>query len=152
MVSSNPAIEFRLIPFGTPDYQQALDLRHFVLRKPLNLSFGQDQINKEAADYHLGAFFKAHLAGCIVLSAYPGDTIKFRQMAIDKTHQGQGIGKALLQEAESIAKAEGFTTIFLHARRAVSGFYEHMGYTREGDFFKEVTIWHIKMTKKLTAT
>ncbi len=143
------AIQFRLIAFGTPDYQQSLDLRHALLRKPLGLAFEPKQIKEEYADYHLGAFLNDKLIGCMVLSPDNFDTIKFRQMAIDEDYQGLGIGKSLSLKAESIVQAEGYSAVFLHAREHVQGFYEQLGYNTQGDFFTEVTIPHIKMVKKL---
>jgi len=41
--------------------------------------------------------------------------------------------------------------MFLHARDTAVGFYEKRGYVREGDFFLEVSLPHITMTKSLIA-
>jgi len=41
------------------------------------------------------------------------DTIEIKNIAVDTKHQGQGIGKLLLRDAISRAKAKGFKTIVI---------------------------------------
>ena len=76
-------------------------------------------------------------------------TVRLRQMAVMNDLQGKGIGKALMQFAENLARDRGYKKITMHARRDASGFYEKMGYRRIGDEFKEITIPHYVMEKEL---
>lgn len=143
-------IQIALVGYNTPEYQKTLQLRNNLLRVPLGLSFEEDQLKAEAHDYHLAAYFSDFLIGCLVLTPYTDDRIKMRQMAIDYSHQGYGIGKMIVYKAEELAHQLGYTTIFLHARVHVKAFYEKMGYEAMGPYFKEVTLWHIRMEKAIS--
>ena len=76
-------------------------------------------------------------------------TCRLRQMAVINKLQGKGIGRALMQFAENIARDRGFKKITMHARKSAIGFYERLGYNVSGDEFKEVTISHYVMEKNL---
>src|SRR5436309_502323 len=64
---------------------------------------------------------------------------------------GKGVGKGLVLAAESFCAQLGATDIVLNARQPVVPFYEALGYQALGSVFYEVTIPHLKMTKKLDA-
>ena len=143
-------IQISVVSYNTPEYQKTLQLRQKLLRAPLGLSFSEDQLKTEAHDYHLAAYIVGSLVGCVILTPYTDDQIKMRQMAIDYTYQGYGIGKMMAYKAEELAYQQGYTTIFLHARAHVKAFYEKMGYDAIGPYFEEVTLWHIQMEKKIS--
>jgi predicted GNAT family N-acyltransferase len=75
--------------------------------------------------------------------------IKMRQLAVRESYQGKGVGRELVNYAESFAKGRGNEEIVLHARETVRGFYEKLGYEAEGDSFIEVGLPHLAMRKKL---
>lgn len=70
-------------------------------------------------------------------------------MAVLNDLQGQGLGKALLQFAENVARDRGYQRITMHARKNAAGFYEKLGYKVKGDEFIEITIPHYVMEKSL---
>ena len=70
-------------------------------------------------------------------------------MAVLNDLQGKGIGRALMNFAENIARDRGYKIISMHARINAVGFYEKMGYKIASDQFTEVTIPHYVMEKKL---
>ena len=72
-----------------------------------------------------------------------------RQVAVSPRAQGQGIGRALTEFAEDLARRRGFSRMTLHARAIAVPFYEKLGYQRVGDEFEEVTIPHWSMQKAL---
>lgn len=76
-------------------------------------------------------------------------TVRLRQMAVINDLQGKGIGKALMQFAENLARDRGYKKISMHARKNATGFYEKMGYVKVGNEFEEITIPHYLMQKKL---
>ena len=84
----------------------------------------------------------------MLLEEKPGQA-RLRQMAVLNDLQGKGIGRALMNFAENIARDRGFRTICMHARSNAVGFYEKVGYRIVGDQFMEVTIPHYVMEKKL---
>jgi GNAT superfamily N-acetyltransferase len=63
--------------------------------------------------------------------------------------QGKGIGRALMQFAENLARDHGYRTLTMHARKNAVGFYEKMGYRVKGPEFLEVSIPHYEMEKEL---
>ena len=76
-------------------------------------------------------------------------TARLRQMAVINDLQGKGIGKALMQFAENLARDRGFRKLTMHARKNAIGFYEKLGYRCVGDEFVEITIPHYIMEKDL---
>ena len=76
-------------------------------------------------------------------------TVQLRQMAVRNQLQGKGIGRALMEFAETIARDTGFREISMHARSSSSGFYERLGYKIDGDEFIKLSIAHILMKKRI---
>lgn len=139
----------KLIDHGTKEYQQMIRLRIDILRKPLGLSFSEDELEKEKEDVLIGAFEDERILGCCLLTKIAPDTVRLRQMAVPNNMQGKGIGKALMIFAENIARDMGYKVLVMHARKTAIGFYEKLGYHSTGDEFEEVTIAHYIMEKKL---
>ena len=75
--------------------------------------------------------------------------VQMRQVAVVPDLQGQGIGKALVEHSEALARRLGFRRLVLHARETAVPFYEKLGYAKLGDGFVEVTIPHWAMEKRL---
>lgn len=137
------------IIYDSPEYDQMVQLRLDVLRKPLGLSFSPEELKEESNDILLGAFEEEHILGCCVLTSLNSSTIQLRQMAVENKLQGKGVGATLLRFAENIARDRGYTYMVMHARDSALGFYEQNGYETEGEQFTEVTIPHYKMIKKI---
>lgn len=143
-------IQIIKIEFGTPEYDEAVRLRYEVLRKPLGLEFTPEQLAAEYADYHLAAFAaNGALVGYLNLTPVDDLTVKMRQVAVVPGLQGRGIGKALVEASEVLARRLGFRRMLLHARETAVPFYLRGGYAVAGDRFEEVTIPHLKMEKEL---
>jgi predicted GNAT family N-acyltransferase len=139
----------KIIDHGSPEYQQMVQLRNDILRKPLGLVFIPEELEKEKEDILIGAFEEDKMLGCCMLINTEPGTVRLRQMAVINTLQGKGIGKALMQFAENIARDRGFRKITMHARKTATGFYEKLGYSTNGEEFLEVTLPHVVMEKRL---
>ena len=139
----------QLINHNSHQYAQMIDLRLNVLLKPIGVPASFINQEKEANDILIGAFEKEELTGCCVLTKIDEHTVQLRQMAVDITAQGTGIGAAIVDFAENIAKEKGFKTLMMHARDAVIPFYEKCGYDIADEGFTEVGIPHHKMEKHL---
>jgi len=124
-------------------------LRMDILRKPLGLSFLDEELDKEKEDILIGAFEDDRILGCCLLTKVDDKTVRLRQMAVPNSLQGKGIGRALMIFAENIARDLGYRTLVMHARKTAVGFYEKLGYNCTGNEFVEVTIPHYVMEKKL---
>jgi len=139
----------KLIDYGTKEYQQMVNMRNEILRKPLGLNFSTDELENEKDEILIGAFEDEKMLGCCMLIKMTNKTVRLRQMAVMNNLRGKGIGRALMNFAENIARDLGYRTITMHARKTAIGFYEKLGYSVVGEEFFEVTIPHFEMQKEL---
>ena len=139
----------KIIDHGTKEYQEVVRLRDEILRKPLGLRFTPEELEKEKENLHIAAFEDDHMLGCCMLVEEDLQTVRLRQMAVLNDLQGKGIGRALMQFAENLARDRGYKKITMHARQNAIGFYEKMGYRKQGTEFTEITIPHYVMEKEL---
>ncbi|HCY90052.1 MAG TPA: GNAT family N-acetyltransferase [Chitinophagaceae bacterium] len=139
----------KIIDHGTPEYQKMIKLRDDILRKPLGLGFTSQELEEEKDNMLIGAFEDDTILGCCMLVEENPQIVRLRQMAVLNDLQGKGIGRALMNFAENIARDRGYKVLSMHARKNAIGFYEKMGYKVAGDEFTEVTIPHYVMEKKL---
>jgi ribosomal protein S18 acetylase RimI-like enzyme len=139
----------KIIDHGSREYQQMVQLRNDILRKPLKLTLTPEELEKEKEEILIGAFEEEKMLGCCMLIIVDPTTVRLRQMAVLNNLQGKGIGRALMQFAENIARDRGFKKIIMHARKSAAGFYEKLGYQVCSEEFEEVTLPHYEMEKKL---
>jgi ribosomal protein S18 acetylase RimI-like enzyme len=139
----------KIIDHGTPEYEEMINLRNEVLRRPLGLSFSPDELEHEKDCLLMAAYEDDQMLGCCMLIEEGPKAVRLRQMAVINDLQGKGIGKALMQFAENLARDRGYRTITMHARKNAVGFYEKMGYRKVGEEFEEITIPHYVMEKEL---
>ena len=84
--------------------------------------------------WFLIAVVESEIVGMLTLSAFPrvfGWTAWIEGVVTDEAVRGNGIGRALVEKAISIAKSEGFATINLSSRphrEAANTLYESMGF------------------------
>ena len=139
----------KIIDHGSREYQQMVQLRNDILRKPLKLTLTPEELEKEKEEILIGAFEEEKMLGCCMLIIVDPSTVRLRQMAVLNNLQGKGIGRAITQFAENIARDRGFKKIIMHARKSAAGFYEKLGYQICSSEFEEVTLPHYEMEKKL---
>jgi len=139
----------KIIDHGTKEYQQMVKLRDDILRKPLGLTFDPEELENEKNNLLIGAFEDDNILGCCMLVEENSAMVKLRQMAVLNALQGKGIGRALMQFAENLARDHGYKVLTMHARKNAVGFYEKMGYKVKGEEFQEVSIPHFEMEKEL---
>jgi GNAT superfamily N-acetyltransferase len=139
----------KIIDHGSSEYRQMVKLRDDMLRKPLGLGFTEEELESEKDNMLIAAFEDEEILGCCMLVEENSDTVRLRQMAVLNNLQGKGIGRALMNFAENIARDRGYKILSMHARINSIGFYEKMGYKITSDEFIEVTMPHFVMEKKL---
>ncbi len=142
----------KILDYGSPEYHQMVQLRNDILRKPLGLRFSPEELEEEKGEILIGAFEDEKMLGCCMLIKEDANTVRLRQMAVLNNLQGKGIGRALMQFAENIARDIGYKKLSMHARVTAVGFYEKLGYHVVGDQFEEVTLPHYVMEKQLTSS
>ncbi|MBL0233452.1 MAG: GNAT family N-acetyltransferase [Chitinophagaceae bacterium] len=139
----------KIIDHGSKEYQQMVKLREDVLRKPLGLGFAPGELEGEKDNMLIAAFEDETILGCCMLVEENPQIVRLRQMAVLNDLQGKGIGRAIMNFAENLARDRGYKTLSMHARKNAIGFYEKMGYKVASDPFTEVTLPHVVMEKKL---
>ena len=137
------------IDHGTKEYQQMVELRNEILRKPLGLAFKPEELAKEKNDILIAVFEEDKLLGCCLLTKVDNQCVRLRQMAVQNNLQGKGIGASMMNYAENVARDTGYHKIIMHARKTTIPFFEKLGYKVTGNEFEEITIPHFVMEKKL---
>ncbi len=137
------------VAHGSGLYRACVELRNAVLRRPLGMSLGPEQLAGEAGDLHLAYRRGEAVVACVVLTPLDGGRVRLRQMAVAPAHRRQGIGTRLLAFAESTARGRGFRECILHAREGAVAFYAKQGYRAAGPPFEEVGLPHRLMRKPL---
>ena len=129
-------------------------IRLEVLRKniPLPYKFEGDFDNDT---FHLGAFKNGNL---IAVSSYmktlnanlKGTNYQLRGMATSTKHQGNGVGKLMMDEAFKILESLKINYIWCNARLIAVNFYKKQGFRIIGENFDVKYIGeHYMMSKKL---
>ena len=148
-------MNLRIVPIahGSEAYRDAVALRHEVLRKPLGMSFTDEQLAAEKDAWHYAAYLSESGSERMVATAFftllDGKRVQLRQMAIAPDLQRKGVGRALLQRMEADAAAKGIVEIRAEAREAALPFYRSLGYQAGGETFERVGLPHRSIGKRL---
>lgn len=138
-------------PKNQTELEQYYQVRWQILRQPWQQPIGSEQDDLEAQSYHRIIVDDIdNIVGVGRLHKYSQDHAVIRYMAISKNVQGQGLGKRLIKELESVAAQSGAKTLELNARENAIGFYQRLGYVNQGyahTLYDEVS--HDKMTKDI---
>lgn len=111
---------------------------------------GEIEIDKyEAACIHFVLYSDNNeaIATCRLLPLTE-EMIKLQRMAVQKEFRGHDYGRVIVESAEQFAKEQGYNTITLGAQITALGFYEKMGYIKEGEMFLDAAIEHYQMNKQ----
>lgn len=147
---SRSKLIFRELAFESPAYFEVVKLRDRILRKPLGLQFDPKELAREGSDYHLALMDEnAKPAACLVLTPIDRSRIRMRQVAVEESLQGCGIGRTLVEKAEAFARDKGYREMSCHARAVALPFYLKMNYKITEGPFREIGIDHYKMSKPL---
>ena len=142
-------MEIRIFKQSDPEYLLSLILRYKILRIPLGLTFSSYDLSKDKDDIHIGLFDGDVILASLILTDSGSGTIKMRQVAVDDSRQGHGLGSKLVKYADEYARDKGYKLIHCNARDTAKEFYLKQGYKVVGDEFIEVGIKHYYMEKEL---
>jgi predicted GNAT family N-acyltransferase len=78
-----------------------------------------------------------------------GDVVKLGRLAVVREARRRGLARALLQESERRARAEGKRAIVLSAQTYACELYRGAGYVQRGGVFMEAGIEHVMMELRL---
>jgi GNAT superfamily N-acetyltransferase len=141
-------------PETEDDWQRYYQLRWQVLREPWHQPLGSERDELENQAFHLMAVDNHHhIVGTGRLHRHSSTEAQIRYMAIQQQHQGQGIGRQLLQRLEQEAVRWGCREVLLNARVSSLEFYLHQSYQIVGEApMLFGCIAHKRMHKSLAAT
>jgi predicted GNAT family N-acyltransferase len=141
-------ISFKVIPHGSPIYQEAVHLRESILRQPLGLRFSAEELENEKQHIQIAGILNDEVIATAVLVP-EGNICKMQRVVVKDSLQNQSIGSQLMRFCEDHARSLGFKAIYCHARDSAVKFYLNNHYLAESEYFDEDTIPHLKMVKKL---
>ena len=72
------------------------------------------------------------------------------RMSVLQAYRRRGVGTALLEAAEQLARTQNLPGVFLHAQSYIAHFYQQQGYAPQGNEFMDAGIPHIEMTKSFS--
>lgn len=142
-------ITYQEAAYESEYYQQSLLLREKILRRPLGMENRPEDVSNDALQTHLVALLNNTVVATISIVWLDDVYAKLRQMGVDESIQGKGIGAKLMYYAHNIVKENGRTHITLNARASAVGFYKALGYAEASEPFEEIGIPHQKMLLSL---
>ena len=86
--------------------------------------------------------------GRLLSGSTPGEG-KIGRMAVNRVLRGGHIGQQVLAALMDAARQRGDRSVMLHAQRSAEGFYDRLGFKRQGEPFEEAGIVHVTMDKSL---
>ncbi len=141
-------LQLRLIEYGSSEWKAAVALREKILRIPLGQSFSREELKLEEQHLHIGCYMEDHLVGTAVLVP-ENDLQKVQRVAVEERLRNLGIGARMMYFCEETSREKGAKKIYCHARDSAVKFYSSIGYKKEGEYFPEDGIPHLKMYKEL---
>lgn len=140
--------------FREGDFAGAREVRTRVFVEEQGFQDEFDAIDESPDTVHVTLYVDGKLAGCS--RVFPDDELPEKQgrwifgrlSILPEMRQG-GLGSALLQESERIARSSGAIEMHLHAQYRVVPFYERAGYRCYGSPELDEHVEHIWMEKTL---
>ncbi len=139
---------FKIINHGTEDWSLAVKLREDILRKPLGSFFTEEELEDEKNHIHIIGMIASEIIASAVLVPQ-GAFLKMQRVVVSDHLRRKNIGSQMMAFCESQAKKKGFLIMYCHARDSAVNFYLNNSYKREGEYFDEDGIPHLKMVKRI---
>ncbi len=134
--------------------EEILELRHTVLRAGLPAETARFPGDDRPATRHFVAVENGRVVGCLTYlrSEWEGCAAwQLRGMAVATDRQRNGIGRQLLQQAETVLCCESREDLFwCNARISAAVFYEKLGWHTVSEVFDVETAGpHVKMIRRV---
>ncbi len=137
-------------PQSPDEFKQYYQLRWRILRAPWGEPEGGEVDEIEEQCFHIMAMDNEKAVGVGRLQFNSALEAQIRYMAVEKTYEGNGIGRMIVDALELEAINKNVCTIMLDAREPAIGFYQKLGYNVEKKsyvLFDEIQ--HFRMTKQI---
>jgi predicted GNAT family N-acyltransferase len=141
-------LNFKEITYKSQDWELAVRIREKILREPLGNKFTSKELEEEKDHIQIAGFLDAELVATAVLVP-EGVQMKMQRVVVLENLRNMNIGTKMLDFCEKIASDRNFKLMYCHARDTAINFYFKNHYEKEGDYFDEDGIPHMKMKKTL---
>ena len=126
----------------------ALELRERVFGVEQGVDPAADRDGRDHEALHIVALEDGRVVGTCRLVMH-GTRARLGRLAVVRPRRREGLGTALLTEADRQARQAGAQLIDLHAQLPARELYLRDGYVERGDVFVEEGIEHVAMDKRL---
>lgn len=140
-------MEIKEIEYGSCLYDEIINLRDLVLRKPIGLSIKDDDLSKEPGFIHIGVLEEDKIIGTCQFMPLSSTRVRMKQVCIHPTMQGKNIGTKMFEFALALLASKGIKEVEVHARATALKYYEKNGFKAIGEPFTEVGIKHYYMER-----
>jgi predicted GNAT family N-acyltransferase len=141
-------MNFKEITYNSQEWTNAVRLREKILREPLGSRFTDKELEEEKDHIQIAGFLDNELIATAVLVP-EGEKMKMQRVAVLENLRSNNIGSKMMAFCEKLAVDRNFKVMYCHARDSAVNFYSKNHYVKEGDYFDEDGIPHLKMRKKL---
>lgn len=141
-------INFQIIQHNSPEWLAADRLREQILREPLGSKFTDNELAEEINHIQIAGFLEDELVATAVLVP-EGDKMKMQRVVVKENLRNNNIGSQMMAFCEVHAVNRNCLIMYCHARDTAVNFYVNNGYEKQGDYFDEDGIPHLKMSKKI---
>lgn len=128
-----------------PEGAHALRREVFIREQGFQEEF--DETDRTA--WHLTLYQGAQAVACCRIFPDGPGAWHVGRVAVRKRCRGQGLGAAVMEEAERAAAGMGARVMALSAQVQAAGFYEKLGYARQGGVYLDEHCPHVRMEKPL---
>ncbi len=139
---------FKEIVHKSQEWTNAVRLREKILREPLGSKFSEKELEEEQYHIQIAGFMDHELVATAVLVP-EGTEMKMQRVVVSENLRSKNIGSEMMAFCEKLAVDRNFKLMYCHARDSAVNFYSKNHYEKEGDYFDEDGIPHLKMRKKL---
>jgi len=134
---------------GDTDLEPAFDVRRDVFVDEQGVDEAIEIDGKDPDATHVLARVDGEAVGTARLRSIGDQTGKVERVAVRASQRGTGVGRAIMDRIESLARERGLKRLELHSQTRVEGFYESLGYETTSGVFEEAGIAHVEMETEL---
>ncbi|ABS25538.1 GNAT family N-acetyltransferase [Anaeromyxobacter sp. Fw109-5] len=136
---------------STPeDRDAAFALRRAVFEEEQNIPRPLDRDPHDSSADHVVAFDDGgRCVGTGRIVRLDSRTCQVGRQATAPSYRKQGVGAAVLECLERMARLRGIAELTVHAQLPAEPFYRGHGFVREGEVFRDQGVPHVLMRKRL---
>jgi predicted GNAT family N-acyltransferase len=133
----------------TQDRDAAFALRRAVFEVEQGIPRPLDRDMHDANADHVVAYDGDRCVGTGRIVRLDSRTCQIGRMAVAASHRCAGVGAAVLEALERMARLRGVRELIVHAQLPAESFYAKRGFVTEGTQFLDQGVPHVLMRKQL---